>query len=370
MRSLRSLLLRLRDLFRREKRERELSDELASHLAMHIEDNVRAGMSSQQAQRAALLKLGGVEQTKENCRERGGLPVLDCLLRDLRFALRMLQKNPGFTAVSVLTLALGIGATTAIFSVMNAVLLRPLAMEDPSRVVYLQEQWRDLFPGLSVGNFTDLQQQSSSFTKLCASNNASFNLATSEAPERVEGEQATGDYFATFGVQPIAGRVFTVDDDKPGRAQVVVISERLWRTHLHAASSIVGQPLRVNGAPYVVIGVMPKTFDPLLDNSDIWIPQAFTAPQLADHDNHYLNVMGRLNSGVPLEQAQSELRVIAARLQQKYPIDDKERSFRAMPLTTALLGDQQLVLRMMLAAVGFLLLIACANVANLQLARS
>jgi len=370
MRSLRSLLLRLRDLFRREKLERELDDELASHLAMHIEDNVRAGMSPEQAQRAALLKLGGVEQTKENYRERGGLPVLESLLQDLRFGLRMLQKNPGFTAVSVLTLALGIGATTAIFSVMNAVLLRPLAMEDPSRVVYVQEQWRDLFPGLSVGNFTDLQQQSSSFTKLCASNNASFNLATSEAPERVEGEQATGDYFATFGVQPIAGRVFTADDDRPGRAQVVVISERLWRTHLHSASSIVGQPLRVNGAPYVVIGVMPKTFDPLLDNSDIWIPQAFTAPQLADHDNHYLNVMGRLKSGVPLEQAQSELGVIAARLQQKYPIDDKGRSFHAMPLTTALLGDQQLVLRMMLAAVGFLLLIACANVANLQLARS
>jgi predicted permease len=370
MRPLRAWLLRLGGLFRKRRRDSELAEELESHLAMHIEDNLRAGMSAEEARRAALLKLGGVEQTKENYRERSGLPVLESLLQDLRFDLRMLQKNPGFAAVSVLTLALGIGANTAIFSVMNAVLLRPLAMENPSRVVYVQEQWRDLFPGVSVGNFTDLQQQSTSFAKLCASNNASFNLATSEAPERVEGELATGEYFATFGVQPIAGRVFTADEDKPGRGQVVVISERLWRTHLHSVSSIVGQQLHINGAPYVVVGVMPKTFDPLLNNSDIWIPEAFTAQQLADHDNHYLNVMGRLKSGVSLGRAQSELSVIAGRLQQKYPIDDKERSFRAMPLTTALLGDQQLVLRMMLAAVGFLLLIACANVANLQLARS
>ncbi len=370
MRGLRAWLLRLGGLFQKQRHDSELADELASHLAMHIEDNVRAGMPAEEARRAALLKLGGMEQTKESYRERDGLPVLESLLQDLRFALRMLQKNPGFTAVSVLTLALGIGANTAIFSVMNAVLLRPLAMEDPARVVYLQEQWRDLFPGLSVGNFTDLQQQSTAFSKLCASNNASFNLATSQAPERVEGELATGDYFATFQVQPIAGRVFTTDDDKPGRGEVVVISERLWRTHLHSVSSIVGQPLHVNGAPYIVVGVMPKTFDPLLNNSDIWIPVAFTAQQLADHDNHYLSVLGRLKPGVSLEQAQAELGVIAARLQQKYPIDDKERGFRAMPLTTALLGDQQLVLRMMLAAVGFLLLIACANVANLQLARS
>jgi predicted permease len=370
MRPLRAWLLRLGGLFHRRRRDSELADELESHLAMHVEDNVRAGMSPEEARRAALLKLGGVEQTKESYRERRGLPLLETLWQDLRFGFRMLQKNPGFTAVSVLTLALGIGADTAIFSVMNAVLLRPLAMEDPSRVVYLQEQWRDLFPGVSVGNFTDLQQQSTSFAKLCASHDASFNLATGEAPERVEGELVTGEYFATFGVQPIAGRAFEVDEDKRAGGQVVVISERLWRTHLHSVSSIVGQQLGINGATYVVIGVMPKTFDPLLNNSDIWIPEAFSAQQLADHDNHYLDVMGRLKSGVPLGQAQSELSVIAERLQQKYPIDDKDRGFRAMPLTTALLGDQRLVLRMLLAAVGFLLLIACANVANLQLARS
>ena len=292
------------------------------------------------------------------------------LFHDLRYGFRMLAKNPGFTTVAVVTLALGIGANTAIFSVVNAVLLRPLAMEDSSRVVYMQEQWKGVFPGLSVGNFADVQRQSTSFTKLCASNDASFNLATSEAPERVQGEYATADYFATFGVQPIAGRIFTADEDKPGHGQVVVISERLWRTHLHADRAVVGRALRINGMTYTVVGVMPKTFDPLLDKSDLWIPEAFTAQQVADHDLHFLNVMGRLKPGLSLAQAQSELKVIALRLQQQYPTDDKDRGLRLTPITTTLLGDERPVLRMMLGAVAFVLLIACANIANLQLARA
>ena len=295
---------------------------------------------------------------------------MSTLLHDLRFGFRMLAKNPGFTMVAVITLALGIGANTAIFSVVNAVLLRPLAMEDSSRVVYMQEQWKGIFPGLSVGNFADVQRQSTSFTKLCASNDGSFNLATSEAPERVQGEYATADYFATFGVQPIDGRVFTADEDKPGHGQVVVISERLWRTHLHADRAVVGRALRINGMTHTVVGVMPTTFDPLLDKSDLWIPEAFTAQQVADHDLHYLNVMGRLKPGLSLAQAQSELKVLALRLQQQYPIDDKDRGLRLTPITTTLLGDERPVLRMMLGAVAFVLMIACANIANLQLARA
>jgi putative ABC transport system permease protein len=295
---------------------------------------------------------------------------MSTLIQDLKFGLRMLAKNPGFTAVAVLTLALGIGANTAIFSVVNAVLLRPLAMEDPSRVAYIQEQWRGIFPGLSVGNFADVKRQSTSFTKLCASHDASFNLATPEAPERVQGEYATADYFAAFGVQPIAGRVFTADEDMPGHGQVVVISERLWRTRLHVDPGVIGQPIRINGVSYTVVGVMPKTFDPLLKTDDVWIPEAFTAQRLADHDDHYLNVMGRIKPGVSLAQAQSELNVIALRLQHQYPIDDRDRGFRLLPLTTALLGDERPALRMMLGAVGLVLLIACANIANLQLARA
>jgi putative ABC transport system permease protein len=149
-----------------------------------------------------------------------------------------------------------------------------------------------------------------------------------------------------------------------------VISERFWRTRLHADPFIVGKPIRVNGLPTTVVGVMPKSFDPLLNKSDLWVPAAFTPAQLADHDDHYLNVMARLKSGVTIPQAQSELELIAQRLQQQYPLDDADRSFHIQPLANALLGDQRLSLRMMLAAVGFLLLIACANIANLQLARA
>jgi len=286
---------------------------------------------------------------------------------DIRYAVRRLRNKPGFTAVAVTTLGVGIGATTAMFSVVQAVLLSPLAMGEASRVVYLEERWRNIFPGLSVGNYTDVQQQSTSFTSLGASDAASFNLATGETPERVQGEIATANYFSTFEVHSIAGRVFTPDEDRPGHSQVMVISEGLWRTHFHADPAIIGQALPINGLPYMVIGVMPKTFDPLLINTQIWVPAAYTAQQLANRDEHYLNVVGRLKPGVTLAAAQSELNAIAQRLQKQYPIDDKDRGFRVRLLSAALLGDQRLTLWMLLASVGFLLLIACANIANLQL---
>jgi putative ABC transport system permease protein len=288
-----------------------------------------------------------------------------------RYALRRLRRSRGFVGVAVLTLAVGIGANTTIFSVMDAVLLRPLAIQEPSQVMIVQEQLRGSSGGgVSVGNFADIRQQNNSFISLCASSEAGFNLATQDTPERVDGEIVTASYFTTFGVEPIAGRVFSIDEDKPGQAQVVVIAERLWRRRFHANQEVIGQPLRVNGQLYTVIGVMPKTFDPLLENSELWVPASYTSEQLANHDNHYLSVMGRLKPGVQLADAQSELTVIAQRLQQQYPMDDKEVGLRATPLATALLGDQKLTLRVLLGSVGFLLLIACANIANLQLSRS
>jgi putative ABC transport system permease protein len=356
--------------WQRDHKRQDLEHELNSHLHMATSERFDRGETAENAERAARREFGNVALVEQVTRDQWGTRWLEEFVQDVRYGARMLRKNLGFSAVAILTLAIGIGANTAIFGVVNAVLLKPLAMQDPADVVYLHETWRDLQGNVAVGNFVDIHNQSASFSALSASNNASFNLATQGAPERVQGELATSDYFTTFGVQPILGRVFTSDEDKPGHEQVVVISERLWRTHLHADSGIIGQPLRVNGMPYTVVGVMPKTFDPLLSESEIWIPEAFTPQKLADHDNHYLNVMGRLKAGVSLAQAQSELNVIALRLQKLYPLDNKERGLAITPLTTALLGDQKAALWMMLAAVGFVLLIACANIANLQLVRS
>jgi putative ABC transport system permease protein len=355
---------------RRTHMESEMDEELRFHIEVFAEDLARSGVSREEAIRRARIEFGGIERVKEEGRKARGVRILDELFQDLRHGQRVLRKSPGFAVVAVLTLGLGIGATTAIFSVVNAVLLRPLAIEDSARVVLLQERWKGLSLDVSVGNFNDIKKQSSSYAEITCSNNASFNLETQGIPERVEGEIATSNYFATFGVQPVAGRVFTVEEDQPGHAPVVVISERFWRTSLHADAGVIGKPIRINGLPTTIVGVMPKSFDPLLSNSNLWVPAAFTPAQLAEHDDHYLNVMARLKSRVALAQAQSELDIIAQRLQQQYPLDDADRGFRIQPLGSALLGDQRLSLRMMLAAVGFLLLIACANIANLQLARS
>jgi len=293
------------------------------------------------------------------------------VIQDFRYALRRLRKSPGFAAVAVITLAVGIGANTAMFSVMHAVLLKPLAIKDPSRVMFVQERMRDNEGGLSVGNFSDMRRQSSTFDSLGASANAGFNLtAIREEPERVGGEIVTASYFTTLGVQPVAGRVFTGEEDQPGNSQVVVLSERRWQKQFHAEKSAIGRTLHINGQPYTILGVMPRTFDPLLQDSELWVPAAFTAQQIANHDLHYLSVVGRLKPGVSLAAAQSELHLISQRLAQQFPMDDKEVSLRAIPLTTALLGDQKLTMGLLLAAVGFLLLIACANIANLQLSRS
>jgi len=293
------------------------------------------------------------------------------ITHDLRYGFRILRKRPAFTAVALLTLAVGIGANTAIFGIVDAVLMRPLAMQRPDRVMLLQEVWQGHGGGgVSVGNFSDLGETNQSFSSLSASASAAFNLATEDSPERIEGEQSTAAYFNTFAVPTLMGRYFTAQEDAPGHNAVAVISEDLWKTRFHADSGILGRSIRVNGAPTTVVGVMPRSFDPLLSKSQIWVPAAFTIAQRRSHDNHFLLVLARLKDDISPEQARAELQVFAARQAQLYPIDDKDRGFELTPLTEALVGDQRVTLFTVLGAVGFVLLIACANIANLQLARA
>jgi putative ABC transport system permease protein len=297
--------------------------------------------------------------------------IMRTFIQDFRYGIRILLKIPAFTLVAVLTLGLGIGANTAIFSIVNAVLLRPLDMIRPERVMLLQEVWQGRGSGgVSPGNFADIRAENESFSSVSASASAAFNLATDDAPERIDGEKVTAEYFHIFGIQPLMGRTFNETEDSPGRDAVAVISEGLWRTRFHQDPWIVGRSIHVNEVPLTVIGVMPQRFDPLLRKSQIWIPSAFSAKQLADHDDHYLNVLTRLKDGISQASAQAEMNVLATRQQQRYPLDDKDRSFTVTPLSENLLGNQRVTLFTVLAAVGFVLLIACANIANLQLARA
>jgi putative ABC transport system permease protein len=359
----------VKQLFSRRRRFDQLSVDIRAHLAERAEELAASGMSRKDANAAARREFGNVTLVEEDGREEWRWPSIESLLADIRFGIRTLRKSRGFAVVAVLTLALGIGATTIIFSIVDAVLLKPLALRDPGSLTLVQEQWRDGYSSMSVGNFADIQRQSKSFSGMCAMNDASFNLAAGGSSVRVQGQMATADCFTTLGIPPIAGRFFSKEEDQPG-ATVVVLSERLWRARFGGNPAVLGEPLRINGLARVVVGIMPVSFDPVLGGSDLWIPEGFSAAQIRDHDNHFLTILARLQTGTSLAQARSELKVIAQRLQQEYPLDDKDRSLDARDLTESLLGDQRLGLTMMFAAVAFVLLIACANIANLQLARA
>src|SRR5262249_18474704 len=219
---------------------------------------------------------------------------METLLQDMRYALRMFRNNPVFTAVAVLTLALGIGANTAIFSVVSAVLLRPLPYPDPDRIFLLTEVWRGQ-PGGSVsgGNYADWKAQSTAFDRVAAMQISSFNLATEGTPDRVSGERVSADFFETFRVTPLLGRFFSTEENQPGREQVVILGEKVWKSHFAGDRSILGKLVQLNGRAATVIGVLPASFDPLANSDQLWVPIAFTPERLGMHDEHFLFVFGR-----------------------------------------------------------------------------
>ncbi len=292
------------------------------------------------------------------------------LMQDLAFTIRQLRKNPGFAAVAVLTLALGIGGTTAIFSAVYAVVLQPLPLRDPSRLMLVGEIYQGAPHVMSVGNYVDTNAAIPDFEHgLSALNYANFNLADESTPERIVGARVTANYFEVMGVQPILGRTFTADEDQPGNDRVVVLSHRLWVRRFGATSEVVGRTVRMNGVPYHLLGVMPESFDLTTDSEELWTPIAFTPQQRATHDEHYLTVYGRLKPGVTRRQVQSQLDAVAMRLRRDFPKDDETISFGTVPFVEQFIGDYRQRLLTLLAAVGVVLLIACGNVANLLLAR-
>lgn len=295
--------------------------------------------------------------------------------RNIRFALRQLWKSPGFTIVAVLIFALGIGANTAIFSVVNGVLLEPLPFRNPDRLVQL---WhtppQSSFPGitrfaLSAANFLDWQKQSHVFEEMTLYTFRGFDLSGTGKPESLRSGAVTSSFFSVLGVQPLHGRVFTADEDQPGRNHVAILTYRYWKQHYGADPGVIGRTINLDGTAYQIVGVMgPRMTRP--DFAQIWTPLGLTPQEAAVRGEHHYLAMARLKPGVTLAQAQNEMNTISHRLEVQYPADDKGWGAEVISLRDSLVGDVRPALLMMLGAVGFVLLIACANVANLMLGRA
>jgi len=294
------------------------------------------------------------------------------LWQDLRYGARMLLKNPGFTVVAVITLALGIGANAAIFSVVNATLLRPLPFDDSDRLIMIRETKLPQFPEFSVspGNFLDWKKQNTVFERLVAMQDASFNLIGVSDPERLRGMRVTDGFFAMLGARPHMGRDFLPEEDQPGRANVVILSHGLWQRRFGADPNIVNRAITFSGGSYTVVGVMPASFRFGDGGAEFWTPMAFTAEQAQQHGSHYVSAIGRLKPGVALAQARSEMSMIADRLAKQYPDNNTGWNVRLTPLLEYTVSSVKPALLVLLGAVAFVLLIACVNVANLLLARS
>jgi putative ABC transport system permease protein len=357
----------------RRRAEAELDEEIRAHLELETEQNIEAGMSPEEARHAALRAFGNVALSKENSRMMWGLRWFERLWQDVRFGARTLAKNPGFTAVAVAALALGIGANSAIFSVVNTVLLRPLPFKDPGRLVMVWEKGNaDEFPinSTSAANFIDWRDQSRVFEGVAVMRRASFNLTGAGEPVRVDGRRVSTNMFRLLGVEPQLGRAFLPEEDDPGATGVVILSHGLWQRRFGSDPGVVGAPVNMNGRSYTVVGVMPPQFQFPSRQDELWVPIAFNPQEATNRGNNSYEVLGRLRPGVSLEQAQAEMNAIAARLKQQYPDVVKSDASVVVSLHEQMVGDIKPALLVLLGAVGFVLLAACANVANLLLARA
>jgi putative ABC transport system permease protein len=295
------------------------------------------------------------------------------MLPDLRYAFRQLAKSPAFTVVALLTLALGIGACTAIFSVVNGVLLRPLDYPEPERLLVLKESQLPDFPQFSVSppDYLDWEKQTKSYASMAAFTGAPLNWTGDGEPQRLVGVKATAHYFETYGVKAVLGRTFLPEEDAPGKNRVVVLSHAFWQRALGGANDVLHRTLQLNGESYTVIGVAPPDFG-LASKVDAWVPMAFAPAETAadNRGSHYINVTARLKPGVTAVQADAEIKLLAAQLARQYPASNKGWSAFATPLLDYTVRDVRAVLYTLLGAVACVLLIACANIANLLLARA
>lgn len=375
MRSLRAWLLRFGGLFGIRRTDADLADELETHLAMQIEDNIRSGMSPEEAQRRAMIRLGGATQAMELYRERSGLPLVDSLLQDLRYGARMLRKNPGFVAFAIITLALGIGANTAIFSVVNTVMLRPLPYPNADRLVILSEvarrQGHEEPMSVSWQDYQDWRTQARSFQYLGVFRGQNLTLTGVERAEQLNGAIVSSDILNATGIPPLLGRTFVNAEDTAGAAPVAILSERLWRNRFAGALDIINRAITLDGSNYSVVGVFPASMRFPSHLTDIWVPLGpYVKGMPTNRDNHPgLVGLGLLNPNVSIDQCRSEMETIAQRLGQQFPDPNGSVGVQLTSLYDSTVSSVRKTLLVLLGAVVFVLLIACVNLANMTLAR-
>lgn len=370
------LFFRLRSLFHRTVVEKELDEELRFHFEGQVEKHVQSGLTHEDAKRRARLEFGGLDQVKEECREARGVTFFETLFQDVRYGLRMLRKSPTFTAVAVLTLALGIGVNTAIFSVVDAVLLRPLPFRNASRLVDVTEYSPGKVDdtGVPYPDYLAWKQGATAFDETAAyfliraSND--IVLGGPLSAERARYSTVSNSFFTILDVQPALGHGFSASDEIPGGAKVFLISDAVWHGAFGGDRHAVGRPYRLDGENYTLVGVMPAGFD-FPKGCGVWIPVG-TLGQFGLHDriSHPFHALGRLRLGVSLAQAEAEIEKIQKHLGEIYPNTDAGWQVRAQPLLDEITGNVRTSLFVLLGAVGFILLIACANVVNLMLARA
>ena len=359
-------------MFRRRRSTDDFAEEIKAHLELEADELESEGLSEEEARRRARVEFGNVQTAQERFYLRSRMVWFDNLLRDIKFAIRQLARNPGFATVAILVLALGIGTGVAIFAFVDAALLEPLPYANPGRIMSVNESDTEL-PGwpLSYPDFLDWQAQNKSFSSLDIYTGSGYLLRTSSGAEPVQGERVSGGFFRTLGVQPILGRDFNSGEDRPGGPNVVILSYGAWAGRFGARPDVVGRTVDLDNQPYTVIGVLPRSFSfALSGNAEFWVPINVLSPH--EHSRTFYNFfgIGRLRDGVTVQSARAEMRSISKQLQRQYAITGHDLNASVTPFSEVVVGDVRPILLTLLSGAGLLLLIACVNVSSLVLARA
>jgi putative ABC transport system permease protein len=368
---LRSWIVRLRNRVRRDVVERELDQEVQSYVELLTDEKRAAGFSEDAAHRAARIEVGGVEQVKDTVRDHRAGIGLENVLQDVRHGLRMAIRNPSFALIVVLTLGVGIGATTVVFSVVDAVLLNPLPFPRPNRIVTLWQLNRSAAAepeDISPANFLEWRDRTKAFDAMAAIEPSGLDVVSEGEPQSLRIWRVSEGFFEILGVQPLHGRTFTSNEYRPGAGNAVVLSHSFWRDRFGGDTAVVGRAITFSGRPYVVAGIMPPDFD-FPPGRDLWAPRSFTEKDRQNRVANYLNVIALLKPGVSVESADAELVGLADQLSREYPRSNANVSAVVIPLRDRLVGHVQPYLVLLMGAVAFVLLITCVNVANVILAR-